>query len=112
MISENDVNILDLPTIQIDFEGEFLASCGLPNQIELLDLCHEYFIDWFTQRYSLQEFAQKYANKHISLWTTQAVELPTSMDNHPFFAFIIRFDALDDSYVLVQCKLMSRDKVH
>ncbi|MDG2961718.1 hemophilus-specific protein [Exercitatus varius] len=112
MISENDVNILDLPTIHIDFEGEFLASCGLSNQVELLDLCHEYFKDWFANRYTLQGFAKKYADKHISLWTTQEVELPESIDSHPFFAFVIRFDDLVDSYVLVQCQLAAQDKVH
>ncbi|PJG82774.1 hemophilus-specific protein [Caviibacterium pharyngocola] len=111
MISKNDVNILNLPTIHIDFDGEFMASCGLSNQVELLDRCHEYFKDWFANRYTLQGFAEKYASEHISLWTTQAVNMPKSMDDHPFFAFVIRFDQLENSYVLVQCQLNSQDKV-
>lgn len=112
MISEEDVNILDLPTIYIDFDGNFMASCGLANQVELLDLCHEYFQDWFTHRYSLQDFAEKFANEHISLWTAKTVKAPSAIEGNPFFSFIIKFEQTRQGYVLVQCQLNSQDKVH
>ena len=57
-----------------DFDSVTSCSCGLENADELLNYFLPYLEDWNNQRYTTHEFAKKYANKGISLWTANDVK--------------------------------------
>lgn len=71
-INLQDVNLLDLPDMYIDFDQPVSVSCGLKNRDELLDFFIKHLNDWSENRYSVHQFAKRYPTL-FSLWTAKEV---------------------------------------
>lgn len=78
MINQPDMNLLDMPDMAVNFDVMTSCSCGLKNADELLEYFIPYLEEWNQHRYTVHEFARKYASKGISLWTASDVEKTTS----------------------------------
>lgn len=73
-----DMNLLDMPDMSVNFDMVTSCSCGLENADELLEYVIPYLDDWNQHRYTVHEFARKYADKGISLWLANDVEITKS----------------------------------
>lgn len=111
MRAENRTNLLDLPNKYRNFDGEFSASCGLDNSEELLIHSQPYFIEWFQQRYSFHQFAEKFAAQGLSLWSADEVSMRNKDRSKDIFAFYLAFDHSPSGYILVQCQLDREDSL-
>ncbi|MGR3807780.1 hypothetical protein SAMN05660772_02432 [Pasteurella testudinis DSM 23072] len=111
-----EMELTNLPDMQIDFDGPFLASCPLPNGQLLLDICHDYFRDWFEHQYSVHAFANTVAKDGVSLWTANQANtlLPEEELSKGAFSFYLSFDQMHeafDSIVMVQCHVTQRNRL-
>lgn len=111
MRTEKRTNLLDLPNKYRNFDGEFSASCGLDNAEELLIYSQSYFIEWFEQGYSFHQFAEKFADQGLSLWSADEVSMRNSDKSKDIFAFYLAFDNNPSGYILVHCQLDREDSL-
>lgn len=102
--TDPDVNLLNLPDIQINFDEAIAYSCALSNADELLQFIIPYIDDWANSRYSTHQFLEKYKSEGIALWTANDVE-PTE-EREATFQFMVDTDEIK-GYVLMHCKLLS-----
>lgn len=105
MLAENRTNLLHLPNKYLNFEGEFLVSCGLENAEELLAFSEPLFVDWFEQGYSFHQFAEKLADLGASMWSADEVTIANPDKTRCVFAFYLAFDKQPSGYILIQCQL-------
>lgn len=107
MIQSNqpDMNLLDLPDMKVNFDVPNSCSCGLDNADELLHYFLPYLDDWANQRYSMHEFATKYADKGISLWTANDVN---DAEDHIKTIQIFVENAEIKGYLFFHCHLLSQ----
>lgn len=111
MREEKRTNLLDLPNKYLDFDGEFLVSCGLDNAEALLMHSQFYFGEWFEQHYSFHQFAEKFADSGLTLWSADDVKIQSADKAKNVFAFYIAFDQQPQGYILVQCQLEREDSL-
>lgn len=109
MRKEKRTNLLDLPNKYLNFDGEFCVSCGLDNAEELLVHSQSYFCEWFEQSYSFHQFAEKFVEQGLSLWSADEVKMPSEDKSKNVFAFYLAFEQQPQGYILVQCQLDRED---
>ncbi|MDP8185313.1 hypothetical protein [Phocoenobacter skyensis] len=105
-MNNNEINLLDLPDIYLNFDETFGVSCGLSNGDELLQYFMPFLTDWSENNYSTHQFAQKYAEKGISLWAEKG-QLFTDEDKKEC-SFLIRFTGQYEGYVITHCTYEKR----
>ena len=99
---DQDVNLLDLPDIEIDFEELMGYSCALANADELLNYLLPFLDEWGNKRYSTHQFSYKFNDQGLSLWTANDVESEDERD--ATFQIFVDNDKIK-GYVLMHCKL-------
>lgn len=109
MIFEKEINLLDLPDQYINFEADFAVSCGLPNSKQLLCYIEAYLNNWVNNNYSVHQFATKYANQGISLWTASEVSLTEDDINSQRTYFFLASEKNETGYVLIHCHLSRKE---
>lgn len=102
--TDPDMNLLDLPDIQVDF-GEVIGySCALKNADDLFEFFIPYLEDWANNNATTHQFLKKHQSAGIALWTANDVE-PTE-EREATFQLMVDNDEIK-GYVLMHCKLIS-----
>ncbi|MDY4281337.1 MAG: hemophilus-specific protein [[Pasteurella] mairii] len=109
MTFENETNLLDLPNQYIDFEADFVVSCALPNSEELLFYFEPYLNKWVDSQDSVHQFATKYADEGISLWTASDVPLGTEDIAKQQTYFYLVSTKNEQGYALIHCHLSHKE---
>lgn len=112
MAFEQETNLLDLPNQYIDFEADFTVSCGLPNSKQLLRYFEPYLNNWVEHNYSVHQFATRYADEGISLWTASSVSLTESDIQRQRAYFYLVSEQNEQGYALIHCHLSHKESVH
>lgn len=106
--NQPDMNLLDLPDMNVNFDEPNSCSCGLKNADELLHYFLPYLEDWSNARYSMHEFARKYADKGIALWTANDVN--DEKERIQTIQIFVENDEIT-GYLLFHYKLLSKEKL-
>ncbi|MEE3608205.1 hemophilus-specific protein [Avibacterium paragallinarum] len=109
MMFENETNVLDLPNQYINFEGAFAVSSGLPNAEALLFYLELYLNKWVESQDSVHQFATKYADEGISLWTASDVPLREEDIAKQRTCFYLVSTKNEQGYVLIHCQLSYKE---
>lgn len=109
MTFEDETNLLHLPNQYIDFEADFAVSCGLPNSEEVLRYLQAYFYKWVEDNDSVHQFAEKYENDGISLWTASDVPMSDDDIQKKRTHFYIVSDKNVKGYALIHCHWLHKD---
>ncbi|PJG84800.1 hemophilus-specific protein [Conservatibacter flavescens] len=109
MSFEQETNLLDLPNQYINFEGNFAVSCGLPNSKELLFYLEPYLNQWVENNDSVHQFATRFANAGLSLWTASDVSITEDDRLHQRAYFYLVSEQGEQGYVLIHCQLSHKD---
>ncbi|HDX0985201.1 TPA: hemophilus-specific protein [Pasteurella multocida] len=109
MMFENETNVLDLPNQYINFEEAFAVSSGLPNAEALLFYLQPYFNKWVESQDSVHQFATKYADEGISLWTASDVPLREEDIAKQRTCFYLVSTKNEQGYVLIHCQLSHKE---
>ncbi|MDU8924309.1 hypothetical protein RYD26_05200 [Pasteurellaceae bacterium LIM206] len=109
----NNARILDLPDCMVDLESInfFFSSAGEHEQERLEYLAKKVLPAWGTKVFSLHQFAEYVRQFDLELLSAPEVALAVSTEKEPF-AFWIRFLKHLKGDVLVQCELLSRERMH
>lgn len=106
---EQETNLLNLPNQYIDFEKDFAVSCALPNSKDLLFYLQTYFNQWVESNASVHQFAEKYADDGISLWTASDINMIEEDIQHQRAHFYIVSEKNEKGYALIHCHLYHKD---
>lgn len=109
---EQETNLLDLPNQYINFEAEFMVSCGLPNSKELLLYLEPYLRKWVENNDSVHQFATKYADVGLSLWTASRVPVTGEGKTYQATCFYLVSEQQEKGYVLIHCCLFHKEQLH
>ncbi|MCW9734207.1 hemophilus-specific protein [Avibacterium sp. 20-15] len=109
MTFEKETNVLDLPNCTINFDADFAVSCGLPNSEALLVYLEPYLNKWVESQDSVHQFATKYADEGISLWTASDVPLREEDIATQRTCFYLVSTKNEQGYALIHCQLSHKD---
>lgn len=109
MSFEKETNLLDLPNQYIDFAANFAVSCALPNSKELLFYFEPYLNHWVDSNDSVHQFATKYADEGISLWTASDVPITEEDTQHQRAYFYLVSNKNELGYALIHCRVCHKD---
>ncbi|MFQ1049613.1 hemophilus-specific protein [Avibacterium paragallinarum] len=111
MTFEKETNVLDLPNCTINFDADFAVSCGLPNSEALLVYLEPYLNKWIESQDSVHQFATKYADEGISLWTASDMVLTSEDKDKRRTCFYLVSTQNEQGYALVHCTLSHQDRL-
>ncbi len=109
MSFEQETNLLDLPNQYIDFTANFAVSCALSNSKELLFYFEPYLNSWVESNDSVHQFAAKYADEGISLWTASDVPITEEDTQHQRAYFYLVSNKNEQGYVLIHCRVSHKE---
>ncbi|WP_249960589.1 hemophilus-specific protein [Histophilus somni] len=109
MSFEKETNLLDLPNQYIDFAADFAVSCALPNSKELLFYFEPYLNRWVESNDSVHQFATKYADEGISLWTASDVPITEEDIQHQRAYFYLVSNKNEQGYALIHCSVSQKE---
>lgn len=111
MTFENETNLLNLPNQSINFNADFAVSSGLPNAKALLFYLEPYLNKWVESQDSVHQFATKYADDGLSLWTASDVPLRAEDIAKQRTCFYLLSTKNEEGYVLIHCQLSHKESL-
>lgn len=105
------IRLTDLPNAYVDMESEyfFVSSSGNDDNARLELLAIQIFSQWEDgDLHYLDKLCSKYG---IELWSAPEVELTKTSEKQPFACWL-RFTQQLKGNALLQCELISQERVH